>query len=603
MRIKKLYIILLAAMLVCGMSFAGTGLAAEADPAEAASVEELYADALFLTLETPGTGDAAALTVLLAGEVIPENRYSEFGISFDGSVLTLETGIFVLSGTLQGQVQVKAGKKNETTLVLNGLQVSNAADAALLCARTGMLILTLAEGSENVLCSGTETEINEESFKLAADASGGALLLKSDAQITGTGALKIQGFINNGIHCTKSLTIDDGSLDIAALNNGIKVKNDFIFNGGTVSLWAGGDGIKAESEGEAAQDEVVDEETGEVLSEAKEAKEDTGTICINGGALEINSYDDGMQALLDLQITGGKVVIAAYGTYNTKGSYSKTKDETFSGKGLKSGGPITISGGEIELRTYNDAVHSAGLLNISGGSVYVYSGDDGLHSDVEIRIDGGDINIENAYEGVEANQITVNDGTISLFAWDDGFNANGGRGGFGPGSGGQKANTPTETPNLIFNGGYVYVNANGDGVDSNGNILMTGGTLVVDGPTSNWNGPIDAGTENGGTIIITGGTAFAGGASGMAESFNSKSEQVSFIALLSTSYKKGSEIRILDPEGRELFAHTAASGGNSIVFSCAELESGQTYVLEIDGEPYDVPLTGISTRVNARRQK
>ena len=193
-----------------------------------------------------------------------------------------------------------------------------------------------------------------------------------------------------------------------------------------------------------------------------------------------------------------------------------------------------------------------------------------------------------------------------MISYDDGFNANGGADSFGgPGGGpggsrGAQSNsqeaaeeTAQDTPNLIINGGNIYVNAVGDGLDSNGNIMVTGGYTVVDGPTSSFNGPLDGGTENGGEILITGGTVFAGGASGMAETFDASSEQCSFLITFPGTYQKGMEILITAADGTELFRHTVASSGNSVVFSCPELVQGETYVLRVDAGDtvYDYELT------------
>lgn len=156
-------------------------------------------------------------------------------------------------------------------------------------------------------------------------------------------------------------------------------------------------------------------------------------------------------------------------------------------------------------------------------------------------------------------------------------------------------------PNLVISGGTLYVNASGDGLDSNGNILISGGTVIVDGPVYDANGALDSGAENGGEILVNGGVVFAGGASGMAERFSNTSEQYSFLCYLPAAYQAETIIRVLDAEGTELFSHTAYSSGKSVVFSCPDLEEGQTYTLCIGSDTYDIPLTSVSTalRINA----
>ena len=530
---------------------------------------------------------------------IDENALAGNGILLYDNVIELGEGTFVISGEFEGQLLVSAGKKHDTVLVLDGFSVNNPDGEALLCKKTNSFTVFLAEGSENNITNGTETEIDEETYKLTADANGGAFHSKTDTVIEGTGTLNIYGYINNGLQCSGNLRILSGNINIIAANNGIKVKNRFECEGGYVKIISGGDGIKAEEEAVEAKDAVIDEESGEVISEAVEAQEAAGEICVNAGTIEIDSFDDGMQALLDLQVNGGEISVNAYGTYRTKGYYSRTRDKTFSAKGLKSGGDLSVNGGQITINSFNDGLHCGQTLTISGGTTYIYCGDDGLHSDIKINITDGAVNIANSYEGIEANQIIIDGGTISVAASDDGMNGNGGSGSFG-GSRNSQKKTATDMPNLIINGGNIYVNARGDGLDSNGNLTVNGGYTVVDGPTSDFNGPLDAGSENGGSITITGGLIFAGGASGMAESFGNQSTQPSFQVRTKTKYKQGDTIRILDPEGNEIFSHTPARGGNSITFSYPEMKKDATYILEINEDQFEVKMTGISTRTNLR---
>ena len=534
------------------------------------------------------------------GKKLNSGKLKKEGIVLEDSLLTLEEGVFILSGVFDGQIQVKAGKKSETVLILDGICLQTNQGAAISCEKTASLVILLKENTENTIICGDEIEINEECINLTSETTGGAIYSKADTVITGKGSLKVYGYINNGIHVTKTLTIDSGNIDITAVKNGIKAKDSYIGEGGNISISSGNDGIQAKEEGIQAQEEIINEESGEIEQEAQEAIEATGTVTIHGGRYTIASYNDGIEAQLDITIDGGYLSIGATGTYNSKGSYSRTHNKTFSAKGLKSAGTLTINGGTTVVKSYSDALNSDELMTVNDGILSLYCGDDGLHSETEIVINGGTINISNSYEGIEAKTINVNDGSITIFAWDDGMNASSaGFGGFGS-RGGTSGNR--ELPNLNINGGDVYINANGDGVDSNGNLTVTGGRLVVDGPTDSMNGALDSGTESGGTLTISGGLAFAGGASGMAECFNSKSEQNSFIALLNGGgYKQGSQIKVTDPDGNVLFEHTAASAGTSIVFSCPELQIDETYLLTIDDVDYEVTLTGTSTRVTLKK--
>lgn len=644
--------------------------------------------------------DLSGAVEITLGEAIPGNIGKV--VFYDDDDLHIEeAGVYVLSGTLNGQLYIESSKKKEVTLVLNGAVICNPADEAVNVRKTGILNILLADGTENVITSGVEMETADDAVTAGADdadASGAAIHSRAVTTITGNGHLEVNGYLNNGIQCSKNLTVESGDITINAVHHGLRSKDTITVAGGDITIKAGKDGLHAEREAEAVTDaatdavaDVADAAAGETADTAAEAVMDAaaveaveaaGTILIQGGTLTIHAGDEGIDALLDTAISGGDVTIISQGngisadetltlaggkvdvdsfgdavqaglelicedgeiTLKTEGEYKHTgseedflggpgggpggpggpggspgesgggeaADDTVSEKGLKSDGNLTINGGTIIIDTVDDAVHCADTLTINGGTVTISCGDDGLHSDQKIEIYDGSVDIQTAYEGIEANQILVAGGDVRVISYDDGFNCNGGSDSFGgpgspPGSrggqgsaGGQEAAEETgdteddqEDPFLVISGGNVYVNSVGDGLDSNGSISISGGYTVVDGPESSFNGSLDGGTENGGKILISGGTIFAGGASGMAESFGASSDQCSFLITFPGTYQAGMEVVITSGSGEELFSHTFGSSGNSIVFSCPELQQGDTCVLTIDAgdEVYSYELT------------
>jgi hypothetical protein len=143
-------------------------------------------------------------------------------------------------------------------------------------------------------------------------------------------------------------------------------------------------------------------------------------------------------------------------------------------------------------------------------------------------MNGGTVTIAKSYEGLESQAITINGGTIHLNSSDDGIG----------GSGGTTVNTQfgaATSGTCYINGGYVYVNSTGDGLDINGSITMTGGEVIVNGPTNNANGPIDYD----GTFKVSGGTLLAVGSSGMPHAPGSSSSQCSIMLRFSSAKSAG----------------------------------------------------------------
>ena len=267
-----------------------------------------------------------------------------------------------------------------------------------------------------------------------------------------------------------------------------------------------------------------------------------------------------------------------------------------SAKGIKSGTSLTISGGTFCLNTLDDAIHSNGTVAITGGNYEISTGDDGIHGDMELAVEDGNIQILQSYEGLEANQITISGGQISVVSSDDGINASGGPSGRGMGGAAETSSDgAAEMPNIYILGGEITVDAGGDGVDSNGNLYVEGGTLIIDGPAGSGNGSIDVGTENGGVCEITGGTVLAVGSSGMLETFGSGSAQYSFCCVLDTPLEAGGELTISDSEGNVLISRTAKRQVSSVIFSSPDLKDGETYTIGAGEETMKITLNGIST--------
>ena len=147
------------------------------------------------------------------------------------------------------------------------------------------------------------------------------------------------------------------------------------------------------------------------------------------------------------------------------------------------------------------------------------TGDDGIHADNELTLNDGNITVSHSYEGYESAVITFNGGTHVIHSDDDGVNAGGGSdtaeetGMFGSDSFGGSESGPgggdqaDDSKKIIINDGAITVHGEGDGLDSNGNITMTGGTVYVDGPSGGGNGSLDYNgdfLQNGGVLIATG---------------------------------------------------------------------------------------------------
>lgn len=503
------------------------------------------------------------------------------GASAEGSTLTISgAGTYVLSGALSdGQILIEATNEDAVTLVLNGVQVSCSHSAALYAKQADIVLLYLAEGSENTFSDATEyLYANEESEPSAA------IFVQDDLAIDGSGSLTVYGNYQNGIASRDDLVVQGGSIQVTAVNDGLRGRDATTIAGGTIQINAGNDGIKSNN-----------------------SDEDKGWVLISGGTVSITAGHDGIQAESSLEVTGGDLQIQAGGgvsnapTRAQEGRFgfqeqSTTTDESTesdSYKGIKAGTMVTISGGNLTIDAADDTLHSNGDLTISGGTLSLSSGDDGVHADGAVLISDGVIQISQSYEGIEGATITIDGGTISLVASDDGLNAAGGTDG-NSGLFGQDQFASNDAYWIVINGGSLTVSAQGDGIDSNGNLTINGGVITVHGPTSSGDGPLDANGE----IAINGGTLIAAGSSGMAETPGSGSAQPSLAIYYTQGQAAGTVVELLSSDGAILATYTAEKTIQTVLFSVPDLQQGATYTVRTNGSSVTATLSAAVTSIN-----
>lgn len=264
-------------------------------------------------------------------------------------------------------------------------------------------------------------------------------------------------------------------------------------------------------------------------------------------------------------------------------------DSSPSAKGLKAGVDIAITGGTISIDSSDDSIHSNDSLTIGGGSIVLASGDDAIHSDSTLEISGGDISITKCYEGIDSAVVTISDGIIHLVASDDGINVVGGVDGSGiNGRPGQNNFNVSGDNHLYINGGYISIDAEGDGLDINGPIDMIGGVVIINGPTRNDNGALD---HVG--FSITGGLLVAVGSSGMAQAPDTTSTQYSVMLNLPSTQSAGTIVHIQSEDGEGILTFVPTKEYQSVVLSSAELENGSTYVAYLGGSSTGTPTDGL----------
>lgn len=298
-------------------------------------------------------------------------------------------------------------------------------------------------------------------------------------------------------------------------------------------------------------------------------------LTLNGtGSLTVkDNTGHGIVSKDDLVVTGGTYTI-----------YSQ--DHCLNGKDS-----VRIADGTFNLSCDEDGIHAGnddqqdGYVYIEGGDINISVGDDAIHAEGLLIITGGDIDVSKSCEGVEGDKILVTGGDIDVISSDDGFNAAGGSSGSGdnhdgfgggPGMGGVDMGADNDAY-ILITGGTININANGDGIDSNGCIGITGGSVYVLGPSDNGNGAMDYGI----CAAITGGEIVAVGGSGMAQGFGDESTQCSALVNFDEWVDAGETITLTDSDGKEVLSYKADKKFNSVVISTSDMKQGDNYTLTV----------------------
>ncbi|GAA4622978.1 carbohydrate-binding domain-containing protein [Cellulomonas oligotrophica] len=495
------------------------------------------ADEVAITLDgTTATSDSDAVTV-------------------DGGTVTITAaGTYRISGELtDGQVVVDTMDEGVVRIVLDGADITSSTTSPLQVTTADEVVVVLADGTANSL-----TDAVEYVYAEGVDEPNAALFSAADLTITGEGSLDVTGNAYDGIASKDDLVIASGTITVTAVDDGVRGKDALVVLGGTLTVDAGGDGLKSDND-----------------------EDDTrGYVHVADGTVDVTAGDDGVTATTDVIVGGGALSVVAGGG----ASQAATVTEEVSPKGVAAGVLVLVGGGQVLVDAADDALHSDGALTVADGDVQVAAGDDGVHAEVALTIAGGTVDVAQAVEGLEAQVITVSGGTTSVVASDDGVNGSAAStseetdatadGGMGAGEMGA-----VEGVEVVISDGTLVVDAEGDGLDSNGTMTISGGTVVVNGPTNSGNGSLDVN----GTFEVTGGTVLAAGSSGMAQTPSADSSQ-SFVSFtFAQAQGAGEVLQVLDADGNVVATFETSKSVGNVVYSSDAITSGSEYQLAVGG--------------------
>ncbi len=524
------------------------------------------------------------------GETFSEGEEIDVSTLEDGETKTIkEGGTYILSGT-NSNARIVIKTSDEVKLILNGVSLTSLSDSPLEIQKAGSLTIHVASKTKNYFADSSANTLEAT-----------ILVKKVPLSIEGEGYLYIQGNglatdeIDSGVALqdAKGISVTDTHILVTASNShAIKAKLGFSSDNAKLSLISEKDAIHTGSD--------TDDE-GNVT--------DVGNVSISNSVFACQVKGDGIDSEGEITIKDSSTHIETEGTFilyekanDTDGSiyedsryikdgssYKKISSDDLERystryyleqkcKGIKSEGAITISGGTHYLYTTDDCIASDTSIEILSGSYTLYTLDQALNSDQILNIGNESreendsefvIKIFHSYEGIQGGNINFYDGYTYIVSQDDGVNAT--------------SDTDGYSISMNFHEySTVWINAEGDGIDSNSNVTMDGGNLFVFGPTSGGDSSLDFD----GTFTYTGGTILAFGQQGMVQTPNTNS--INVLSYNLSSYSENAIISVsCDDIEWSVILPKSYSQLNVIVGSNS-VTAGTTYTL------YENPTTNVT---------
>lgn len=582
----------------------------------------------------------SAASITLSGSTAQSNGS---GVSINNATVTIsKEGCYLISGELEdGQIIVDAGDSDKVQLVLDNASIHCSTGSAILVRNADNVKVTLAADSENELSDGTEYQTDNDNPDAALCSKddlvingSGSLTVQGNYKhgIAGNDDLVITGgrlTVNSLSHALRgkdSVAILDGTFVLTSQKDGIQASNTedstkgwVQIDGGNFTIQSSGDGIQAETNLSIYDGSFTITSGDGAVNGADHTENRGGGFGRPGGNRPDSANGQTSPEMSSQPAECGQTPSEmpsqpAEGEQSSSGNesdYSELifdpddfddtstddSDTTVSTKGIKAGNALLIQQGTFVIDSADDAIHSNYSVTIDGGSFQLSSGDDGIHAEAYLNINGGTTTIAESYEGLEAAQIHISGGTTQVSSSDDGLNATGGSSfelvdgllvlkdisssdteqTFG-GRGGMFE--VEDNCDITISGGNLTVTtSNGDGIDSNGSLNVSGGTVLVFGSSSGGEGALDYT----GSSSISGGTLVALGSSGMAQSMEPDDSHATLMVTWDEVQPAGTRLTLCTQQGEILCSLQSTNSFQTAVIGTDSLSAGQEVSLYTGG--------------------
>jgi hypothetical protein len=276
----------------------------------------------------------------------------------DGQIIDITTaGTYLIAGTAGNcTIRVDLDDPNgKVQLVLDGVSITNSDFPAIYVVEADKCFITTTQTVNTLAVTGA--------FRADGETNTDAVIYsRDDVTFNGEGTLSIKSAKGNGISCKDDLTVTGGTYILDTALDSLEANDSIAISGGTFTITSQKDGLHSEND----EDNTL------------------GYIYIAGGAFTIHAKSDGIQGTTFVRIDDG--------TFQIKGS-----------EGIEAT-CVEINGGEIDINGSDDGINASRkssaygtpTITVNGGhlKVEVGAGDtDALDANGDIIVNGGTIEV------------------------------------------------------------------------------------------------------------------------------------------------------------------------------------------------------------------
>ena len=581
--------------------------------------------------------------------------FSGNGIEIKDKAISITSGgDFTLSGTLDGG-NITVSTKEKVKFRLNGVSIVSDGNPCIYVEDADKMYITLSDGSENRLIANNSDDgaiYSKENLEikgggtLEITSADGHAIKASDNLTIENGTLNLDAF-NDGIHINDTFKMTGGIININATGDGIDCESIVNISGGEINIKT--NGVPLASPTPTPTPSVSDETT-------ELRRPMWGGMSEESADVEFEKSSKGINAEWMMKISGGKINVASA----SHSVHCEDEAEIFGGelflsseyeKGISIHGNLTIDGSDtvIDITKSTEGIESKNVMTINDGTINIISSDDGINatggnsgamppggvkgamgempprSNVQSGDENGQIpqmpdgtNMPGGGKG--QRRMNFNRQSQNTERTDNGIpqpptdempptpalpdgepmppNGENGR---MPGRGGFMGDGRNMKICLTINGGDIEISGGDDCIDTNGNLVINGGTIKAVKSDGSFSGNFAIIDPDGQMTIREDATLIL--AAGGRSERNLSLSQNTITLYCEKEHTANESITVTDDNSNVIFEYAPTDKFSSVLISSPKLETGKTYTVSVSDEIHTVEIEEQSTVIGTKPER